>query len=111
MNRCVCIDCSSVIFLRKQKRELLGAEAMNFQGIGRQLLMGLTETYLHKDFMVLAGNAFNGGAAALVLFSVFATVDFEDLIWDSPPAEGVQVPRRARAGLHAAIEVAGQRDY
>ena len=38
-------------------------------------------------------------------------VDFEDLIWDSPLAEGVQVPRRARAGLHAAIEVPDQRDY
>ena len=33
-----------------------------------------------------------------------SVVDFEDLIWDSPPAEGVQVPRRARAGLHAAID-------
>ena len=32
-------------------------------------------------------------------------------VYTSPPAEGVQVPRRARAGLHAAIEVADQRDY
>ena len=32
-------------------------------------------------------------------------------VYTSPPTEGVQVPRRARAGLRAAVEVPDQRGY
>eukprot|EP00974_Lingulodinium_polyedra_P039061 3742893-Lingulodinium_polyedra.AAC.1 len=72
--KCVCITCSSILYLRRRQREVLGKEMLAIQGFSFDVqnnskpgCSGAT-TFTHRQNVDLVGNAFHGfvGVAALI---------------------------------------------
>ena len=71
--KCVCITCSSILYLRRRQREILGTELLAIQGFSFEAQNNnkpgcSAATFSHRKKVELAGNAFNGfvGMAALI---------------------------------------------
>ena len=81
MDTCLCIVCTGVILLRKEKRVMHWMEAMRLQGMPLKFMLGM-----HDDIsidqergMTFAGNAFSGFVVSPMVTGTFTHVPWKEL--------------------------------